>query len=78
MKYFFLVVALCECVLLLSCAGQRQGVVCDEIEYRLNNMSYSPDQRYYMEEELKACREDEAKKKKGEEKNYNEVYRFRS
>ena len=47
----------------MSCAGQRQGLVCEEIEYRLNNMSYSPDQRYYMEEELRTCREEEAKKK---------------
>lgn len=47
----------------VSCAGQRQGLVCEEIEYRLNNMSYSPDQRYYMEEELRTCREEEAKKK---------------
>ena len=51
------------CAFLLSCAGQRQGLVCEEIEYRLNSMSYSPDQRYYMEEELRTCREEEAKKK---------------
>lgn len=56
--------ALFSCGLLLaSCAGQRQGVVCDEIEYRYNSMSYSPDQRVFMEEELRACREEEAKKK---------------
>ena len=55
--------ALFSCGLLLaSCAGQRQGVVCDEIEYRYNSMSYSPDQRAFMEEELRACREEEAKK----------------
>ena len=50
-------------VVFVSCAGQRQGLVCEEIEYRLNNMSYSPDQRYYMEEELRSCREEETKKK---------------
>ena len=52
----------CSCIL-VSCAGQRQEVVCDEIEYRYNSMSYSPDQRVFMEEELRACREEEAKKK---------------
>ena len=79
MKYFFLVVALCGCGLLLSCAGQRQGVVCDEIEYRLNSMSYSPDQRYYMEEELKACREDEAKKKTASAEKRQSIYdRFKA
>lgn len=52
----------CGCIL-VSCAGQRQEVVCDEIEYRYNSMSYSPDQRVFMEEELRACREEEAKKK---------------
>ena len=36
-------------VALVSCAGQRQGIVCDEIEYRYNSMSYSPDQRAFME-----------------------------
>lgn len=48
---------------LLSCAGTRQGLVCEEIEYRLNTMTYSPDQRAYMEEELRVCREQEAQKK---------------
>jgi len=47
----------------VSCAGNRQGVVCDEIEYRLNTMTYSPDQRAYAEEELRVCREEEAKKR---------------
>ena len=46
-----------------SCAAERQGVGCDEIEYRLNTMTYSPDQRAFAEEELRVCREDEAKKK---------------
>lgn len=50
-------------IALVACAGQRQGVVCDEMEYRLNSMSYSPDQRYYAEEELRACREEEEQKK---------------
>ena len=48
---------------LSSCAAERQGIVCDEIEYRLNTMTYSPDQRAYAEEELRVCREEEAKKK---------------
>ncbi|MCQ2060832.1 MAG: hypothetical protein MJY47_04510 [Fibrobacter sp.] len=67
------------CCLLFGCAGQRQGVVCDEIEYRLNSMSYSPDQRYYMEEELKACREDEAKKKTASAEKRQSIYdRFKA
>lgn len=49
--------------LLVSCAAERQGVVCDEIQYRLDTMAYSPDQRAFEEEELRACREDEAQKK---------------
>lgn len=62
--------ALCLCgmafgavLFLESCAAERQGVVCDELEYRLNTMTYSPDQRAFAEEELRVCREDEAKKK---------------
>ena len=46
-----------------GCAGQRQGLVCEEIEYRLNTLTYSPDQRAYLENELNSCREEEAKKK---------------
>ena len=48
---------------LVGCAGERQGLVCDEMEYRLNTMTYSPDQRAYMEEELRVCREEESQKK---------------
>lgn len=72
--------ALFSCGLLLaSCAGQRQGVVCDEIEYRYNSMSYSPDQRVFMEEELRACREEEAKKKQGSAEARRSIYeRFAS
>lgn len=50
-------------VLLNACAGERQGLVCEEMEYRLNTMAYSPDQRAYAEEELRVCREEEALKK---------------
>ena len=50
-------------MLLVSCAGERQGLVCEEMEYRLNTMTYSPDQRAYAEEELRVCREEEALKK---------------
>lgn len=49
--------------LLASCAAERQTVVCEEIEYRLNTMTYSPDQRAFEENELQVCREEEAKKK---------------
>lgn len=51
------------CVLLCACAGERQGLICEEMEYRLNTMAYSPDQRAYAEEELRVCREEEAAKK---------------
>lgn len=51
------------CVMLVACAGERQGLVCEEMEYRLNTMAYSPDQRAYAEEELRVCREEEALKK---------------
>ena len=50
-------------MLLSGCAGERQGLVCEEMEYRLNTMTYSPDQRAYAEEELRVCREEEAQKK---------------
>ena len=50
-------------LLFVGCAGERQGLVCEEIEYRLNTMTYSPDQRAYMENELNTCREEESRKK---------------
>ena len=50
-------------VAFIGCAGERQGLVCEEMEYRLNTMTYSPDQRAYAEEELRVCREEEALKK---------------
>ncbi len=62
-KIFGTVLFIGAAVLLWSCAGTRQGLVCEEIEYRLNTMTYSPDQRAYMEEELRVCREQEAEKK---------------
>lgn len=58
--FLFLVLSL---FWLVSCAGERQGIVCEEIEYRLNTQTYSPDQRAYIEEELRVCREEEAEKK---------------
>ena len=58
----------------ISCAGQRQEVVCDEIEYRYNSMSYSPDQRVFMEEELRACREEESKKKQASAETRKSIY----
>ena len=57
--FAFLVVVL----LFVSCASERQGLVCEEIEYRLSTMTYSPDQRAYLENELNTCREEESKKK---------------
>ena len=46
-----------------GCASERQGLVCEEIEYRLSTLNYSPDQRAYLENELNTCRDEEAKKK---------------
>ena len=57
--FAFLVVVL----LFVGCASERQGLVCEEIQYRLNTMTYSPDQRAYLENELNTCREEESKKK---------------
>lgn len=65
---------LCVGFLLVSCAGERQGVVCDEIEYRLNTMAYSPDQRAYIEDELRTCREEEAQKKAGSAEARRSIY----
>ena len=56
-------VAFVSMLLVIGCAGERQGLVCEEIEYRLNTLSYSPDQRAYMENELRTCRQEESKKK---------------
>ena len=61
-------------VFLVSCASQRQGLVCEEIEYRYNTMSYSPDQRAFMEDELRACREEEAKKKGTSSQSQKSIY----
>lgn len=78
-KILFVFVGAVAVALLTSCAGQRQGVVCDEIEYRLNSMSYSEDQRVFMEEELRACREDEQQKKKESAETRRSIYeRFAS
>lgn len=63
MKLLMSVLVVFSALMLFSCAGTRQGLVCEEIEYRLNTMTYSPDQRAYMEEELRVCREQEAEKK---------------
>lgn len=62
-KLVFAFGMLMVCLALVSCAGERQGLVCDEMEYRLNTMTYSPDQRAYAEEELRVCRADEEQKK---------------
>jgi len=62
-KVFGFAVAFVAMLLFFGCAGERQGLVCEEIEYRLNTLTYSPDQRAYMENELRTCRQEEAKKK---------------
>ncbi|PWJ69007.1 MULTISPECIES: hypothetical protein [unclassified Fibrobacter] len=67
--FFVLLVAL-----ITSCAGERQGLVCEEIEYRLNTQTYSPDQRAYIEEELRVCREEEAQKKGADAQSRQSIY----
>jgi hypothetical protein len=63
-------VALC----LYACAGERQGLVCSEIQYRLDTQTYSPDQRAYMENELRECREEEAKKRGADAQSRQGIY----
>lgn len=63
-------VALC----LYACAGERQGLVCSEIQYRLDTQTYSPDQRAYIEEELRVCREEEAKKRGADAQTRQGIY----
>ena len=58
---FFAVVAVT--LVFQACAGERQGLVCSEIQYRLDTQTYSPDQRAYIENELNECRAEEAKKR---------------
>lgn len=59
----FLFLALIS-ALLCGCASQRTRATCAETEYRLNSMSYSPDQRAFLEEELRQCRELQAEQEK--------------
>ena len=40
---------------LVGCASQRQKSVCAEIQYRLDHMGQSVDQREWLEEELRQC-----------------------
>ena len=63
MNKFLIGMLFAVAVLFISCASERQGLVCEEIEYRLNTLNYSPDQRTYLENELSTCRDEEAKKK---------------
>lgn len=63
-------IALC----LYACAGERQGLVCSEIQYRLDTQTYSPDQRAYMENELRECREEEAKKRGADAQSRQGIY----
>ena len=57
-----------------GCAGERQGVVCSEIQYRLDTQTYSPDQRAYIENELRECREEEAKKRGADAQTRQGIY----
>ena len=66
---FFLVA-----VLIAGCAGERQGLVCEEIVYRLSTQTYSPDQRAYIENELRTCRAEEARKKSESGQSNTSIY----
>lgn len=57
-----------------ACAGERQGMVCSEIQYRLDTQTYSPDQRAYIENELRECREEEAKKRGADAQTRQGIY----
>lgn len=59
---------------LFACAGERQGLVCSEIQYRLDTQTYSPDQRAYIENELRECREEEAKKRGADAQSRQSIY----
>ena len=61
-------------VLIAGCAGERQGLVCEEIEYRLSTQTYSPDQRAYIENELRTCRAEEARKKSESGQSNTSIY----
>ncbi|OWV15328.1 hypothetical protein B7990_14035 [Fibrobacter sp. UWB4] len=73
-KFIGITAFLAAMFMVSSCAGERQGLVCEEIEYRLNTLSYSPDQRAYMEEELRTCRSEEAKKKSASTESKSSIY----
>ena len=70
----FIGIALFFALLFAGCAGERQGLVCEEIEYRLNTQTYSPDQRAYIENELRTCRAEEAKKKNESGQSNTSIY----
>lgn len=74
MKKFFVLFVVVAAALLVSCAGERQGLVCEEIEYRLNTQTYTPDQRAFMEEELQTCRAEEAQKKNESAATHKSIY----
>ena len=73
-KFIGITAFLAAMFMVSSCAGERQGLVCEEIEYRLNTLSYSPDQRAYMEEELRTCRSEEEKKKSASTESKSSIY----
>lgn len=53
MKQILLITVL---LFLVACASQRQKAVCSEIEYRLESLGHSADQRAFIEEELRQCK----------------------
>ena len=70
----FLVAVIAVSIFIGACAGERQGLVCSEIQYRLDTQTYSPDQRAYIEEELRVCREEEAAKRGADAQTRQGIY----
>lgn len=64
LKKIFVVAIIFIVSLMIGCASQRTRATCAETEYRLNSMSYSPDQRAFLEEELRQCRAEQAEQEK--------------
>ena len=74
LNVFALTVLSLVAVCFYACAGERQGMVCSEIQYRLDTQTYSPDQRAYIENELRECREEEAKKRGADAQTRQGIY----
>lgn len=59
---------------LWSCASQRKGAVCQEIQMRLNTMPYNSEQRGFIQEELDSCLSQQQNLQQQEQKQYQGIY----